>query len=890
MKKFLFIPVLICCSFLALPFSLWGASVTPDSVFARYMAQAQKFADDYPREKAYLHFDNTSYYVGDTIWFKAYVALAEGLAPSRISKPLYVELIDQAGHITDKQIVKLTDGVGSGQFVLRTSMFSGYYEIRAYTRWMLGFAEPQYFSRTFPIFKLTGENHDERTITNYTLSESMEQRPEASKDRLSLRFFPEGGQLVQGVRSRVAFKAESSRDGNVSVSGVLASKEGQELARIETLHDGMGRFEYTPSDRPAVVQVDYQGRTYKFKLPEALSSGYVMAVDNSGGQITVQVAANAQTPRDTLAVFVSHQGRPYLYQQLECVPGESRQFALAARSLPTGVLQFSLINQGGHTLCERFVYSYPRIPLKITPDRFRPVYAPYEAIEGELQLTDSKGDPVQGTLSVSVRDALRSDYLAYDNNLFTDLLFTSDLKGYIHQPGYYFSDMTLRKMEELDILMMVHGWRKYDMEQQIGTKPFVPSQLPEQQLVLYGQVKSSIMKKPLKDIDLSVVIKKKDAGLLTGQTVTDSEGRFSIPLEDFVGTEEALVQTRKQNKKRNKDTSIQFDRNFAPGLRPFDYDELHPQWVDTEQWEQTAERFDSLYMDSLAHVAGNYLLDGVVVESKRKRNFSTKTGEQSIDAYYDVRRTVDQLRDEGKFVNTIPDFLDMVNDQFFWDRRTNVYTYRQKPLVFIMDGKILSGIERQMMLTEIDGLSSIIICKGSEALGSDIIENSKTTSISEAGSTDMMASAEFTSVYQTDADTDAESEGTSTDDGKIGESILTDITKYIFVYLVPLPYHDVMNTNETAALGTRRTVLQGYTPVLEFYSPAYPDRELYMDKADKRRTLYWNPSLQTDEAGKALIKCYNNQYSTPLIIQAETMVDGKIGTVTYSTVPLQGGR
>ena len=122
-------------------------------VFEQYMNQAQTFAETYPREKAYLHFDNTSYYVGDTIWFKAYVTLAEKQVFSSISRPLYVELVDQAGHIADKQIIKLTQGEGNGQFVLSKSMLSGYYEVRAYTRWMLAFNEPHYFSRTFPIYR-----------------------------------------------------------------------------------------------------------------------------------------------------------------------------------------------------------------------------------------------------------------------------------------------------------------------------------------------------------------------------------------------------------------------------------------------------------------------------------------------------------------------------------------------------------------------------------------------------------------------------------------------------------------------------------------------------------------------------------------------------------------
>lgn len=143
-------------------------------------------------EKAYLHFDNTSYYVGDTIWFKAYVTLAEKQTFSLISRPLYVELVDQTGHIADKQIIKLTQGEGNGQFILPHSMLSGYYEVRAYTRWMLAFNEPQYFSRTFPIYQLSNSDKLERSITTYELSSSMENRPSETEEKLNVRFSPKG--------------------------------------------------------------------------------------------------------------------------------------------------------------------------------------------------------------------------------------------------------------------------------------------------------------------------------------------------------------------------------------------------------------------------------------------------------------------------------------------------------------------------------------------------------------------------------------------------------------------------------------------------------------------------------------------------------------------------
>lgn len=844
-KPLLFL--LSVCGLLAI--SARGENPPAKVIFEQYMNQAQTFADNYPREKAYLHFDNTSYYVGDTIWFKAYVTLAEKQVFSSISRPLYVELVDQAGHVTDKQIIKLSQGEGNGQFVLPQSMLSGYYEVRAYTRWMLAFSDPQYFSRTFPVYQLSHSDQLERSISTYELSPSMEKRPEETREKLSLRFFPEGGQLVEGVTSQVAFKAESKNEGNIQLSGTLYTKEGQEITSFETLHDGMGAFEYTPSALPAIAKVNFQGKQYEFTLPKALPSGYILKVGNNAGAISVTVSCNAATPQDTLAVFISHQGRPHAYQLIHCQANKPQQFTVLSRKLPAGVLQISLLNRAGNTLCDRFIFASPRAPLQISPKGLKEIYAPYAPIRYELQLNNAIGEPIPGKLSVSIRDAVRSDYMEYDNNIFTDLLLTSDLKGYIHQPGYYFTESSLRKQKELDILLMVHGWRKYDMTQQIGISPFTPLQLPESQLVLYGQVKSTILKNKLKDIALSVMVKR-DAEIITGQTVTDENGHFSIPLEDFEGSMEAVIQTRKVGKERNKDASILIDRHFSPATRAYGYKELHPEWGNIAHWQQEAEKFDSLYMDSIRRVDGLYLLDEVEIKSKRRRqstNMATKINEQSIDAYYDIRQAVDQLRDNGKVVTTIPEVMEKLNPLFYWDRKDNSCTYRQKPICYIMDNKILSSTEVNMMLTEIDGLASIIISKGTGGVDDEIIQNTKMSNSNDVD--------------------------------------VSELDKYSIFYLIPLPRHDVLNKHETAALGTRQTVMQGYTPALEYYSPAYPDKELYMDKADKRRTLYWNPSVQTDENGKAVIECYNNQYSTPLIIQAETLSnDGKLGSVTYSTV------
>ena len=849
MKNKLFVLIFIICNLLTAYVS--GEVPPAKVVFQQYMNQAQTFANNFPREKAYLHFDNTSYYVGDTIWFKAYVTLAEKQTFSLISRPLYVELVDQTGHIADKQIIKLTQGEGNGQFILPHSMLSGYYEVRAYTRWMLAFNEPQYFSRTFPIYQLSNSDKLERSITTYELSSSMENRPSETEEKLNVRFFPEGGQLVEGVTSQVAFKAESKNGGNIELSGTIYTKEGTEITSFETLHDGMGHFEYTTSAQPAIAKVSFQGKKYEFTLPQALPNGYVLSTVSNAGALLVRVSCNAATPQDTLAVFISHQGRPSIYQLISCRADAPQEFILPTRKLPAGVLQVSLINRAGNTLCERFVFANPRAPLQISTEGLKEVYAPYAPIRCELQVKNAKGEPVSGELSVSIRDGVRSDYLEYDNNIFTDLLLTSDLKGYIHQPGYYFASPSPRKQTELDVLLMVHGWRKYDMSQAISTAPFTPLQLPEAQLVLNGQVKSTILKNKLKDIALSVIVKKDDQ-FITGGTVTDENGRFTIPVEDFEGTTEAVIQTRKVGKERNKDASILIDRNFSPAPRAYGYKELHPEWKDLAYWQQKAESFDSLYMDSIRKVEGLYVLDEVEIKSKRRQgsNMATKISEKSIDAYYDVRRSVDVLRDNGKIVTTIPELMEKLSPQFYWDRTNDKHTYRQKPICYIMDNHILSETETQMMLTEVDGLASIIISKGTGGIDDDIIQNTKMSEVTDSTGVD-----------------------------------ISKLDRYSVFYLIPLPRRDVLNKSQSAVLGTRQTVIQGYTRPLEYYSPAYPTKELYMDKVDKRRTLYWNPSVQADENGKAVIECYNNQYSTPLIIQAETLgKDGQIGSMRYSTI------
>jgi len=92
------------------------------------------------QEKVYLHFDNNCYFLGDTIWYKAYVVLADDNSPEPLSRILYVELLNEQGYLMERQQLEINKlGQADGYFAISDTTFAGYYEVRAYTKWMLNF-------------------------------------------------------------------------------------------------------------------------------------------------------------------------------------------------------------------------------------------------------------------------------------------------------------------------------------------------------------------------------------------------------------------------------------------------------------------------------------------------------------------------------------------------------------------------------------------------------------------------------------------------------------------------------------------------------------------------------------------------------------------------------
>ena len=832
-------------------------ALSGQTVFDSYFEKAKAFAEAFPREKVHLHFDNTSYYQGDTIWFKAYAVTVGNNQYSKISRPLYVELVDQLGNVMDRQIVKLSDGSGEGQISLSNTFFTGYYEVRAYTKWMLAFSDDSYFTRTFPIYrKPLGTTGEKRQIAEYRMDDSMKQRPQDKLDELNVNFYPEGGKLVQGVTSVVGIETLSRDSGWVNINGILMDSDGNPVRPVSTIHDGMGSFLYTPTAEPASVEFTHNGKKHTFKLPAAEPVGYSIVLNNKETEFDVTISRSTTTAAEPLALFVTSGGMPYSYVPVDLSTSTAQKFKVLTADLPAGVARLSLINKDGQPLLDRFAFVYPKDTLSMEATTDKAVYDAFSKIQCTVSVKSADGAPLAGVpVSLSVCDASTSDYMANGMTIYTDLLLTSELKGYINRPEYYFEQRTGARRKLLDNLLLIRGWRNYDLQQAFGTSEFKPKYLPEDRLMLYGKVKSYFQN----SADLGVtILANNDTSHVAGVTMTDSLGRFSVPLEDFEGRMDALFQTRKAGKKINRASLISLERLFEPALRKYDYDELNPWWdiaVDSVALEKLIAESDPYASADNAAI----VLDELVVKAKSRKKKTvadTERFERSILGYYNIRQIVDDMRDNGKIINgDIGNLMHEINPNINF-KGTH---YKVDSIVYCVDGK---NMDRTFIDNYIDDIETAMLYydrSGTRAFRFDNDFRAKEATVKD---------------YWT---------GVTTDTTNVAA------LKELYVRLdFTMDEHFNPNKSYLTSRGVRKTYIQGYSRPSAFYSPQYPDGALDAFD-DTRRTLYWNPSLVTDNNGEIHVDCYNSRNATYLTVSAETLVDGRPAAVNVNSIASSKG-
>ena len=839
------------------------AQGSPFQALLSYVQNVYQFGQICQQEKVYLHFDNTAYFQGDVIWFSAYVVNAATQTPAQ-SKVLYVELLSPNGVVLKQLKLKVENGQAHGSFALVESpteevralrgvmaLPSGFYEVRAYTRTMLNFDDAGVFSRVFPVYEAPEKEGDySNPVMARWDNPYDQQRPEMEKvKKVNMTFYPEGGALVMGVENRVAFKVMGESGMGVAVKGSVKMDKDAAPIPFETTHDGMGYFDFVPTKKNNSVEVAYGEKMHTFRLPEAEAEGYALRVDNSRIQhIRGQLTGYEGCKDELLGVMLVCRGAASYFDTVSIRQGKAF-FAIPKENLTTGVHQLHLFNAAGNVLAQRHVFVNNGLEVgEVHVTASAATYAPFEQVRMNVKTTASDGTPMPATISVAVRDKQNLG-TAYADNVMTNMLLSSELKGYIHRPDYYFENDDAQHVQALDLLMMVQGWTRYDWRKMARVEPFYIKHYVEDGLVIDGYVIGRMKDTPVEGATVKMRLYSPDRSQTqTTSVVTDKNGSFGFAVEEFDGKWEMFLSVSKDDK--DLDCRMRLDRASRPATRAYTLADTYlPDFAmlaDTATVEVEAEKEPAMQADP----DSVFLLDNVDIYGRKKYvDYLTFKA-------YDAEEDTEFHLDQGNHTYMVRDYLTEKGYNIDYTRYDGVIpesiTTRDDMLAWSIEQCPINN-RRVLWYLHNEGSEWL---KASYTPGFDID----------------MADVKSIIVYDSPFDYLQLPFVRSELSMEILESLNStkDVGDMVFargLYVIDIAMYP-KGLRKSKVKGQRQTTFRGYSEVPDFYAPEYPDGPIQGD-VDYRRTLYWNPSLTTDVEGDATIMFYNNGYSKEFSVSAE---------------------
>ena len=608
----------------------------------------------FPEERVYLHFDNTAYYLTETMWFKAYVLSGEDNRPTTLSRVLYVELVAPEGYVVETKKYRIDEeGCCNGEFHLNTLLLSGYYEVRAYTRYMLNRSKEAIFSRVFPIFdRVNGNNWDFKNMldrrrgflinTIDTVRSNKIEWINSSLPEYDVKFYPEGGHLVYGIESRVAFEVFAN-DGINSNSTVTILADGNELLQATPVHHGKGSFLFTPQKGVKYkAQMQYGKKTRTFTLPEIMDEGTVLRLSDDGSSINAQVRNNMQHEAE-IGCAILHRGRMLFYERFDAKK-RNMIFSVDKKTLHEGVNRFVIFVDDSIPLAERMFFVTHDNPahnhnstvrLRVESDSIN--LQPHGKISISIGREDGK--PIcSGKFSLSVSDAENRETTSYNYNIYTYMLLGSEVKGYIPDAARYFDPANSNRSKELDLLMLIHGWSSYDWHR-LTTQHFRLQEPIERGIIIKGRfLKKTNNKKwgkmdrwnisPCGNTQVSLFVPYSDNSVTKYTFLTDRNGDFRITTNDFQGKRVAQLTPAKNNVSvRDSVFAFALDRYFSPQMRLMHY------WERNVGMPVTHEELKQRSLEMIRINPFHYLLTQVDVVSKKKHeaNYRPPRSEMRLD-------------------------------------------------------------------------------------------------------------------------------------------------------------------------------------------------------------------------------------------------------------------
>ncbi len=305
-----------------------------------------------------------------------------------------------------------------------------------------------------------------------------------SSRSIDIQFLPEGGDLISGFNNKVAVRAVYPNGSPVQLSGKI--NLGEEEIDFATNEWGLGAFSFIPKEGQSYVsKITVKDQSFEKKLPRVKVQGINLAVDNTKDLVlNILVQANdfkAISPTAEGLLVVHARGRIGHMQVINLSNGVTGA-RINKVNLAPGINQVTIFEPSGNALAERLVY-IPTPERKITLDASSIETKPRGKNSWKLTL-DGEGFE-KGSYSVSITDA--DEFSSnISSNIISYLKMESELRGNIHSAKHFFGES--KDAEGLDLIMLTHGWRRFDWQSVLSGK-FENPNFIEQGINITGTIK-----------------------------------------------------------------------------------------------------------------------------------------------------------------------------------------------------------------------------------------------------------------------------------------------------------------------------------------------------------------------------------------------------------------
>ena len=655
--------------------------------------------------------------------------------------------------------------------------------LRFYTRHIEQFGEEFFFHRIIQI------------ITPQSL-ESHQQSPESphvppTPNDFTLTFHPEGGDIPTGIYTRIAFKALNTNGLGEDIRGVIVNQRGDTLSRIQSAHLGMGSFVFRMNRNEQFYAIVHNaaGLEKRFPLPQARVDAISLQVFRQRDNVVIGLSHDMRRLPRQLYITLQHRGEAIYSQQWN---SNSEAIVIAEDDLPTGVIGITLTDSRGLPLSQRQIFN--RNSLEVVNTIFttdKETYNTRERVNATVFITDHQYRPLEANFAISV---INNDIANYDAeiNILSHLLLSSDLRGHIENPAYYFIADNENARAHLDLVMLTHGWSRFTVDRIIQESDFIF----ETSQTITGSLRDGFLRRSANESILMIVA---EYGFIYG-VKTDNEGRFRFDGFEFPEGTEFLLQSRRITEIRADERTFPDVNNF---LVPKNTNRFSP--ISNEQGEETTLDL-SLIQRFMQPDDGIWSLElsEVIIRPRRFRPRVRRPNESIFSSPFNHRMGREIL--EGLRAPNMQMLLRMVFPAFPFP--TNPMA--ERPLIHLDNVELTYGDLVGFSADNVESIERVIKGFG-------------------------FNSPAFLITTHNDS-----------------------------------PTLDLPNI-------TRITPL-GYQITQEFFSPAYTTQaQRENPRADLRTTIYWNPSVNTDENGIANLHFYTSDHvgNYAVIIEGIT-VDGKI--------------